>query len=128
MASISLGKLLMIIIEFIYQVLDEKSKAQTFNISKAIDRNWHAILWHKINGYGVSNWIFGLIQSLRNHTMKIVLNGHDSRSFHINASVPQSSIRGKTLFLICINDLLNILSFQLDIYVDDATIYLCLIW
>lgn len=61
---------------------------------------------------------FNLIKSfLTNRVMKVVLNGHASRSFHIN---------GPTLFLIFINDLLNVISSPGGIYAGDTIIYSCL--
>lgn len=50
----------------------------------------------------------------------VVLYEHASRSFHINA---QGSILGPTLLLIFINNIPNIITSQLGIYVKDRTIY-----
>lgn len=57
--------------------------------------------------------------------MKVILNGHSSRSFCTNAGVSQGCIRGTILFLIFINDLPDGVNSQLDIYVDETTIYSC---
>lgn len=81
---------LMAIMEFFYQSLDKNGKAQAVAlvISKAFDRIWHIGLLHKLKGDSVSGWIFGLIQLfLTNHVLKVVLVGHASRSFYINAGV-----------------------------------------
>lgn len=48
--------------------------------------------------------------------MNVFLNGHSSRSICINAGFPLSCIFGLTLFLIFIDDLLDVISFQLDNY------------
>lgn len=58
--------------------------------------------------------------------MKVRLNGHASRSFHINMAVPSVSILEYTLFLLFSNDLTNVINPPLRIYVDDAAIYSCL--
>lgn len=65
--------------------------------------------------YDVSKWIFDLILSFLNQVMKIVLNTYTSRSFHINAGIPQVSILGPILFLIFIHDFPNVISSQLSI-------------
>lgn len=57
--------------------------------------------------------------------MKIELNSQASRSFPINAGIPKGSILGHTLFLIFINVLPDVISFQLGLYVDDRNIYSC---
>lgn len=94
-----------------------KLQAIAFDISKVFDRVWHADLLHKLKGYGISGWIFELIQSfLSIHEIKIVLNGHSSRSFSINVSVSHDSIFGPTLFLIFVNDLPGVISSQLLLF------------
>lgn len=57
--------------------------------------------------------------------MKVVLSGHSSRSFYINASASQGSVFGPILFLIFINDFPDVISSQLSVYYDDTTIYSC---
>ena len=39
------------------------NQAVAFDISKAFDRVWHAVLLHKLSSYGISGQIFGLISS-----------------------------------------------------------------
>ena len=39
------------------------TRAMALDISKAFDRVWHAGLLHKLNSYGISGQIFGLISS-----------------------------------------------------------------
>ena len=75
-------------------------------MSKAFNRVWHAGPLHKIRSYGISGQIFGLISSfLSNRWLWVVLDGKSSQKYPINVGVPQGSILGPTLFLICINDL-----------------------
>lgn len=81
---------LTIITEKVCQVLHKNGKAQAvaLDVTKTFDRGWPASLFHKLKGYGVSGQISDLIQSfLTNHAMKVVLNNHSSRYFHIKAGV-----------------------------------------
>lgn len=84
MASVLLGLLpvLMAIIEFVYEALDKNGKALAvaLDILKVINRVWHAGFLCKLNGYGVIERIFGLIQAfLTIPVMKMVLNVHTFR-------------------------------------------------
>ena len=50
--------------------------AVTLDISKAFDRVWHSGLLHKLNSYGISGQIFGLIPSFpSNRRLRVVLDG-----------------------------------------------------
>ena len=53
----------------------------------------------------------------------MVLDGKSSQEYLVNAGVPQGSILGPTLFLLCINDLLDDVICDIAIYADDAILY-----
>ena len=91
---------------------------------KAFDRVWHADLLHKLNSYGISGQIFGLISSfLSNRWLGVVPDGKSSQEYSVNAGVPQGSILGSTLFLLYINDLRDNVICDIAIYTDDTTLY-----
>ena len=94
------------------------------DISKTFYRVWHAGLLHKLNSYGISGQICGLICSfLSNRQLRVVLNGKSSQEYPVNAGVPQGSILGPTLFLLYINDLLDNVICNIAFYGDDTTLY-----
>ena len=85
---------------------------------------WHAGLLCKLKSYGISGQIFGLISSfLSNRQLRVVLDGKSSQEYPVNPGVPQGSILGPTLFLLCINDLLDGVICNIAIYADDTTLY-----
>ena len=52
------------------------ARAVARNTLKAFDRVWHAGILHKLNAYGISGQIFGLISSfLSNWKLRVVLDG-----------------------------------------------------
>ena len=53
----------------------------------------------------------------------MVLDSKSSQEYPVNAGVPQGSILGPTLFLLCINDLPDDVICDIDIYADDTTLY-----
>ena len=76
------------------------------DMSKTFDRLWHAGLLHKLDSYGVSGQICGLISSfLSNRWLHMVLNEKSSWEHLVNSRVSQGSILGPTISLLHINDL-----------------------
>ena len=102
----------------------EATRAVALDISKALDRVWHACLLHKRKSCGISGQIFGLISSfLSNKWLQVVLDGKSVQQYPVNAGVPQGSIPGATLLLLCINDLPDDVMCNIVVYVDDTTLY-----
>ena len=100
------------------------TRAVALNISKAFDRVRHAGLLQKRKCYGISGQIFGLIYSFfSNRQLQVVLDGKSSQEYPVNVGVPQGSILGPTLFLLCINDPPDDVICDIAIYADDTTLY-----
>ena len=94
------------------------------DIPKAFDRVWHAGLLHKLNFYGISGQIFGLISSfLSNRQLRVVLDGTFSQEYPVNPGDPQGSILGPTLFLLYIIDLSDNVICDIAIHAYDIALY-----
>ena len=96
--------------------------AVALDMSKASDRVWQAGLLHKLNSYGISGQIFGLISSfLSNRQLRVVLDGKSSQEYPVNSGVIQGSILGPTLYLLYINDFPDDVIRSIATYADDTT-------
>ena len=85
---------------------------------------WHACLLLKLQSYGISGQIFGLISSfLSNRQLRMVLDGKYSQEYPVNTGVLQGSILGPILFLLYINDLPDDVICDIAIYADETTLY-----
>ena len=109
----------------IYQGLDSKQEALIvfLDISKAFDRVWHPGLLHKLREFGIAGELYDWLENyLSGRNQKVVIGGEESSTLYTNAGVPQGSILGPLLFLIFINDIVQVVENPLYLFADDASL------
>ena len=93
---------------------------------KAFDSVCHSKLLAKLRGYGFGtnliNWIFAY---LTDRTQTTCINGHLSSSGRVVSGVPQGSVLGPILFLLYINDVIDIFDHEVEarLFADDLKLY-----
>lgn len=95
------------------------------DLSKAFDSIHHEILLNKCFLYGIRGIAFNLIESyLSGRYQYVKMHGAESRKGLIIYGVPQGSILGPLLFLLYINDIVNIPNTpNIVLYADDTSIF-----
>ena len=108
-----------------HSITETKSNFFFFDISKAFDRVWHQSLIHKLKRIGIRNKLLNwFIDYLKNRKQRVVLDGQFSEWKEVKAGVPQGSILGPLLFLIFINDIVELINTNIRLFADDTSLYL----
>ena len=95
-----------------------------FRHLKSLWKAWHDGLIYKRKSYDVEIKLLNLIQNyLKNCQQHVLLNGRTSKLANNLAGVPQGSVLGPLLFLICINDIPDGLKSICKIFADDTSLY-----
>ncbi len=98
--------------------------AVALDISRPFDKVWHKSLISKLPSYGFYPSLCSFILSfLSDPCLATIVDGHCSSPKPINSDVPQGSVPSPTLFLLFINDLLNLAECLLHSYADDSTLH-----
>ena len=119
---------LLSIVHDIYASFDQiptlEVRANFLDISKAFDKVWHEGLLFKLEHIRILGNLLSLLKSfLNNSFQRVVLNGQCSNWSSVLAGVPQGSILGPLLFLICINDLPDGLESSVKLFADDTSLF-----
>jgi len=94
------------------------------DLTKAFDTVNHSILLNKLSYYGLKDKANLWFKSyLSNRKQKVFVNGVFSNLNAINTGVPQGSILGPLLFLVYINDFVNVTNFfSIRLFADDTSL------
>lgn len=117
---------LLIIYDTIVKNLDQGKDVRFIfcDVSKAFDRVWHRGLLYKLRKYGINgNLLLWFKSYLTDRKQRVILNGYNSNWKTINAGVPQGSILGPYLFLLFINDIVDVVSNKMKLFADDTSLY-----
>ena len=111
----------------ICKALDEGLEIRVifFYISEAFDKVWHKGLLYKLHKAGIGGKLLSWFSDyLSNRYQRVVLPGAVSDLSSINAGVPQGSILGLLLFLVYINDIVNDIESNINLFADDTSLSL----
>ena len=94
-----------------------------FDISKAFDKVWHKGLLFKLNRVGIHGKLLSWFSNyLSNRLQRVILPGKVSSLCHVQAGVPQGSVLGPLLFLIYINDIVDDIQANINLFADDTSL------
>ena len=110
----------------VYKCLDTKLHAAGvfLDLSRAFDSLDHDILLDKLNHVGIRGLPLQLFKSyLNNRVQTVFCNNNYSSMCNIRQGVPQGSILGPIMFLLYINDIVNVSdNCKYVIFADDTTL------
>ena len=99
-----------------------------FHFAKACDSVCHPKLVHKLEAYGICGNLLNILTDfLFGRSQRVVLSNAASTFLPVTSGVPQGSVLGPVLFLIYINDIVDLFhgsDVRVKLYADDIKIYL----
>ena len=109
----------------ICKVLDDclEFRVVFFDISKALNKVWHKGLLFKLRRVGIGGKLLNWFSDyLSNRFQRVVLPGGVSSLCHVQAGVSQGSILGPLLFFIYINDIVDDIRANINLFADDTSL------
>ena len=97
----------------------------SLDMTKGFDTISHKVLLHKLRYYGFNENVISWINSyLSERTQFVKYNSRVSSELPIQRGVPQGSVLGPILFILYVNDLVNIFTdCNCTMYADDTNLY-----
>ena len=78
----------------------------------------------KLKRIGIEEDMIGIIESfLSDRKQRVIIDGMFSEWVDVQAGVPQGSLLGPLLFLVFINDLVEVVESDIRIFADDTFIF-----
>ena len=120
------------LLKFVHQIYQDINSGKDtclvfLDVSKAFDKVWHKGLLFKLRQLGIAGTLYDWLEHyLTARSQKVVINGISSSLKYLQTGVPQGSILGPLLFLIYINDIINGLQCNVNLFADDTSIQKCL--
>jgi hypothetical protein len=93
------------------------------DICKAFNKVWHRGLLHKLKCNGIDGTLLLWLEDyLKDREIRVVINGQCASWASTNAGVPQGSILGPLLFLVFINDVVDYIVSDINLFADDTSL------
>ena len=93
------------------------------NFSAAFDRINHQGILYRLCSVGIFGSVLSILtQFLSNRSQHVMVDGCRSKLVDVVSGVPQGSVLGPLLFLLCTSELFSILENKLIGYADDSTL------
>jgi hypothetical protein len=97
------------------------------DFSKAFDTVPHKHLLKKLESYGINGNILSWLEAwLTQREQQVTIEGDKSSTAKVTYGVPQGTVLGPLMFLICINDIGNDIKSKIRLFANDSLLYLAI--
>ena len=113
------------IVDGIFKALENGKEVNMIflDVSKAFDKVWHKGLLHKLKSNGIGGVLLDWIGDyLADREIRAVINGQTANWAKTTAGVPQGSVLGPLLFLVFINDVVDNIETDINLFADDTSL------